>query len=55
MSGLVSVEAEWSEEEGRKRKYYRITASGKRMLGEKTAKWRLFRSAIDRVLGEGTP
>lgn len=50
-----NVEAEWSEEDGRKRKYYRVTAAGKRLLTEKTAEWRLFRSTVDRVLGEETP
>lgn len=47
------VEAYWSEVEGRKRKYYRLTDGGKRKLQEKEREWRLFRNAVDRVLGEG--
>ncbi|WP_309118888.1 PadR family transcriptional regulator [Paenibacillus sp.] len=48
------VESYWEEAEGRKRKYYRITESGRRQLEEKQREWRLFRGAVDRVLGEGS-
>lgn len=47
------VEAYWREAEGRKRKYYRLTDSGKKHLQDKLQEWRLFRNAVDRVLGEG--
>ena len=48
------VEAYWHEEEGtRRRKYYRITESGSRLISEKTQEWSLFRNAVDQVLGEG--
>ncbi|GGI45308.1 putative DNA-binding protein YwzG [Paenibacillus marchantiophytorum] len=47
------VEAYWDEKDGRKRKYYRITPSGKAELGLKKQEWLLFRSTVDRVLGEG--
>lgn len=47
------VEAYWNEEGGRRRKYYRITKEGRRQLGEKQREWSLFRTAVDRVLGEG--
>lgn len=46
------VESYWREVEGRKRKYYRITDNGKRQLQEKKREWRVFRTAVDRVLGE---
>ncbi|GIQ69464.1 PadR family transcriptional regulator [Xylanibacillus composti] len=46
------VEAYWEEAEGRRRKYYRITDSGRKQLEEKKREWRLFRGAVDRVLGE---
>jgi len=49
-----SVEAYWQETDGRKRKYYRITDNGRRQLQEKQQEWRLFRGAVDRVLGEGS-
>lgn len=47
------VESYWREAEGRKRKYYRLTDSGSKQLLEKKREWRLFRNAVDRVLGEG--
>lgn len=47
------LESYWEEAEGRKRKYYRITDSGRRQLQEKKREWHLFRGAVDRVLGEG--
>lgn len=48
------VEAFWTEEEGtRKRKYYRLVAKGHQYLKEKQAEWVTFRSAVDKVLGEG--
>jgi PadR family transcriptional regulator PadR len=46
------VESYWLEAEGRKRKYYRITDKGGRHLHDKKQEWRLFRTAVDRVLGE---
>ncbi|TCZ80115.1 PadR family transcriptional regulator [Paenibacillus albiflavus] len=45
------VEAYWNEQQGRKRKYYRITAEGKGLLKEKKQEWVLFRTAVDRVIG----
>lgn len=47
------LESYWEEAEGRKRKYYRITDSGRRQLQEKKREWHLFRGGVDRVLGEG--
>ncbi|CAH0121508.1 MULTISPECIES: PadR family transcriptional regulator [unclassified Paenibacillus] len=47
------VEAYWDRQDGRKRKYYRITPAGKRLLEEKKAEWTLFRNSLDGVLGEG--
>jgi len=44
------VEAYWSEHEGRKRKYYRITERGKLRLQEKKQEWLAFRSAVDHIL-----
>ncbi|WP_281891080.1 PadR family transcriptional regulator [Paenibacillus sp. YYML68] len=48
------VSSYWEESEGRRRKYYRITDNGRRQLLEKKQEWRLFRGAVDRVLGEGS-
>lgn len=47
------VEAYWQEQEGRKRKYYRITEQGRRLLAEKKQEWQLFSRTVDLVLGEG--
>jgi DNA-binding PadR family transcriptional regulator len=47
------VESYWSEQEGRKRKYYRITDHGKKYLQTKQQEWTMFRSTVDRVIGEG--
>lgn len=56
LHGLESeglVEAYWDETEGaRKRKYYRITGSGRAHLAAKRSEWRRFRMAVDRVIGE---
>jgi len=46
------VESYWEAADGRKRKYYRITDCGRKQLEEKKREWRLFRSAVDRLLGE---
>lgn len=47
------VESYWNEEGGRKRKYYRITERGRGQLEEKKQEWALFRTTVDRVIGEG--
>lgn len=48
------VEAFWSEgENGRKRKYYRITEKGKGYLKEKEEEWEFFKGSVDKVLWEG--
>lgn len=48
------IEAYWEESENnRKRKYYRITDTGKHQVKEKQQEWVTFRSAVDQVLWEG--
>lgn len=48
------VESFWTEEERtRKRKYYRLVAKGHQYLKEKRTEWVTFRSAVDKILGEG--
>jgi PadR family transcriptional regulator PadR len=47
------VQSYWQTHDGRKRKYYRITDTGRERLQERTQEWSLFRNAVDRVLGEG--
>jgi PadR family transcriptional regulator PadR len=42
----------WVEQAGtRRRRYYRLTADGRRMLGEQRSAWRAFAAAIDRIAG----
>lgn len=48
------LDAYWSTHDGRKRKYYRITDSGRGQLREKTKEWVQFRTAVDTVIGEGS-
>lgn len=42
---------EWRQAEGRRRKYYKLTASGKKALAKKKAEWADFTRGIDGVLG----
>src|SRR5262245_51861271 len=45
------VEAEWGTSElGRRAKFYRLTARGKRQLAAQTAEWARFAGAVSRVL-----
>ncbi|BAU28354.1 PadR family transcriptional regulator [Aneurinibacillus soli] len=44
----------WSEGVGaRRRKYYRITPRGGSRLAERKEEWTTYRTAVERVLGEG--
>ena len=48
--GLIT--SSWgTTESGRRARYYRITAAGRRALGEETESWRRFTSAVETVLG----
>src|SRR4051812_7833332 len=45
------IRAEWGiSEEGRRAKFYKLTAQGKRQLAEEQATWRLFTTAVEQVL-----
>jgi len=45
------IEAEWGTSElGRKAKFYRITAKGRRQLAADTAEWVRFSAAVSKVL-----
>ena len=43
--------ARWSEHDGRRRKYYRLTARGKKMLTVKRSEWKNFSATVNSVLG----
>jgi PadR family transcriptional regulator PadR len=46
------LEGRWIEKTGqRRRRYYRITPSGRRVLAEQRTAWRTFVAAINRVAG----
>ena len=45
------IGAEWgTTDAGRKAKYYRLTAAGRRQLGEETDTWRRMAAAVEAVL-----
>jgi PadR family transcriptional regulator, regulatory protein PadR len=49
------VTTRWRESDaGPPRKYYTLTAEGRRALSDFTTQWRLFRDAVDDILAEGT-
>jgi PadR family transcriptional regulator, regulatory protein PadR len=49
------VTTRWRESDaGPPRKYYAITDEGRRALADFIAQWRLFRDAVDNILGKGT-
>jgi len=52
-----AIASRWDETSGtgtRSRKYYRITAQGKKLLAKKTKEWVLFRTAIEQIMAGAT-
>jgi DNA-binding PadR family transcriptional regulator len=48
------VSAEWGvSPEGRRAKFYTLTALGRKQLADEQASWRLFTSAVEQVLATG--
>jgi PadR family transcriptional regulator PadR len=46
------IEGKWIEEAGqRRRRFYRLTASGRKTLAEQRSAWRAFAGAINRIAG----
>jgi transcriptional regulator len=46
------IQGRWVEQAGqRRRRYYRLTAAGTRVLGEQRSAWRAFAAAINRIAG----
>lgn len=45
------MESYWSEFEGRRRKYYRLTAAGASALKQRREEWKTFSQAVNGVLG----
>ena len=44
------VKGEWKPVGGRRRRYYRLTPSGRKTLAERRARWRAFSGAISRIV-----
>ena len=45
------IESEWDlTENGRRARYYRLTAAGRRALGDEVESWRRFAAAVELVL-----
>lgn len=54
LEGDNLVEAYWCKSnEGRKRKYYKITEEGKKFSEKKEKEWETFKDAVDNFLLEG--
>src|ERR671923_1389347 len=46
------IQGRWVEKAGqRRRRYYRLTAEGKRVLGERRKSWRAFMQAVQQAAG----
>jgi PadR family transcriptional regulator, regulatory protein PadR len=45
------VASEWSREDGRRRRVYRLTASGRQAVSATRAEWRAFSAAVNGVHG----
>ena len=46
------IQGRWVEQAGqRRRRFYRLTAAGRRVLGEQRSTWRAFAAAINRIAG----
>src|SRR5579859_4112066 len=51
LEGSGALKSEWKQSEtGRKAKFYRLTAAGRRALGEETSSWRAFVKAVEKVI-----
>lgn len=44
------VKGEWEPAGGRRRRYYRLTHAGRKILGEQRSRWRAFSGAVNRIV-----
>jgi PadR family transcriptional regulator len=52
LEGRGWIEGRWLEKAGlRRRRYYRLTAAGRRVLAEQKSGWQAFVAAIERITG----
>ena len=48
------IDSEWqTTDQNRRAKYYRLTPTGRKALGEETANWRQYVGAVELILGTG--
>jgi PadR family transcriptional regulator PadR len=45
------IESDWSTQDGRRRRVYRLTRSGRNALGTRRREWSAFAGAVQAVLG----
>ncbi|SFH60568.1 PadR family transcriptional regulator [Planctomicrobium piriforme] len=45
------LESYWAEQDGRRRKYYKLTAAGKKALAARRKEWQAFSHGVNGVLG----
>ena len=45
------LQSDWSEFDGRRRKYYRLTAAGRDLLKARRTDWQTFAAGVNGVLG----
>jgi len=45
------LDSYWTEHEGRRRKYYKLTAAGRKALAARRNEWQAFSTAVNGVLG----
>ena len=45
------LESSWSEFDGRRRKYYRVTPAGRKLLQARRNEWQTFAAGVNGVLG----
>jgi transcriptional regulator len=45
------LDSYWTEHDGRRRKYYKLTAAGRKALSARRAEWRAFATGVNGVLG----
>ncbi|WP_026475944.1 PadR family transcriptional regulator [Alkaliphilus transvaalensis] len=52
LEGQGMIESFWEDtESSRKRKYYKITSQGRKLLEEKEKEWRYFSKTVNQVIG----
>jgi PadR family transcriptional regulator len=47
------VKGEWEPAGGRRRRYYRLTPGGRKILAQQRTRWRAFSGAVDRIVDAG--